>query len=309
MTFSARQLERYGLVKTHQLVLEAGRLSFQSFGGVAGSNSPSVYVWACVRLDVDEYEILYVGKAGKGVHKRCSQHSGGFTNSGTGRKNAEVLKGILNDKGAAIHVFSRESGTSEIFGQKVSLYSAEEDALCAALVPSLNRAVFPIVGETAVTDAVLETESKEISTIHAIKSLINRRFVAYEQGALDDVMAQIESYNIERRNTLLKILKFVENQVVSERHNAKLVRGYTGQLPDLNGVTLLGYGLIGDNGRMLPRQWVARVFFAEEPTLVFPRDRLCARALDRVRKNETTFSPLDIETFLANPKEFLQSEA
>jgi len=71
----------------------------------------------------------------------------------------------------------------------------------------------------------------------------------------------------------------------------------------------LGYGLIGGNGRMLPGKWVARVFFAEEPRLVFPRAKLRAGAFDQVEANEKTFSPLDIAEFLAHPKKFLRLDA
>jgi hypothetical protein len=215
----------------------------------------------------------------------------------------------LDAEGAAVHVFSRESKTTEIFGQEVSLYSVEEDALCAALNPRLNRAAFPVVGVATVTAALLEAEAVEMSAIHTIKDLIDRRFVGHKQGALDDMMAQIESYDSVRQNTLLNILKFIEMQILSEGHGSKLVKGYGEQLQGLNGITLLGYGLIDGNGRMLPGKWVARVFFAAEPRLVFPITKLCVGARDLVESNERTFSPLNIAEFLDDPKKFLRLEA
>jgi hypothetical protein len=309
MKFSASRLKSYDLFATHEIVLVAGWPTFKRVKKSKSFKNPSVYVWASLRLDDNEYEVLYVGKAGKGIDRRCSQHQGGFTNSGTGRKNAEVLKAILNVEGAAIHVFSRESKTTEIFGQEVSLYSVEEDALCAALNPRLNRAAFPVVGVATVTAALLEAEAVEMSAIHTIKDLIDRRFVEHEQGALDDMMAQIESYDSVRQNTLLNILKFIEMQILSEGHGSKLVKGYGEQLQGLNGITLLGYGLIDGNGRMLPGKWVARVFFAAEPRLVFPITKLCVGARDLVESNERTFSPLNIAEFLDDPKKFLRLEA
>ena len=150
---------------------------------------------------------------------------------------------------------------------------------------------------------------EDFAAIHAIKDLIDRRFVEHEQGALDDMMAQIESYDSARQNTLLDILKSIETQMLSAGHGSKLIKGYGEQLRGLNGITLLGYGLMDGNGRMLPGEWVARVFFAEEPRLVFPRAKLCAGALDRVEANEKTFSPLNIGDFLARPENFLRLEA
>jgi len=309
MKVSASRLEGYDLLVTHEIVLVAGRPTFKRVKESRNSKIPSVYIWASLRRDADEYDVLYVGKAGKGIDRRCSQHQGGFANSGTGRKNAEVLKAILNVEDAEVHVFSRESKTIKIFGQKVSLYSVEEDALCAALNPRLNRAAFPVVSEATVTAALLEAEAVEMSATHAIKDLIDRRFVEHEQGALDDMMAQIESYNSECQYTLLNIMKIIETQILSEGHVSKLVKGYSKQLRGLNGITLLGYGLVDGNGRMLPGEWVARVFFAEEPRVVFPRAKLCAGALDQVEANEETFSPSSTGDFLAHPKKFLRLKA
>jgi hypothetical protein len=185
----------------------------------------------------------------------------------------------------------------------------EKSARGLTLNPRLNRAGFPVVGEVTVTAALLEAEAVEISAIHAIKDLIDRRFVEHEQGAFDDMMAQIESYDSVRQNTLLDILKFIETQILSEGHGSKLVRGYNDQLRGLNGITLLGYGFIDGNGRMLRGKWVARVFFAEEPRLVFPITKLCVGARDLVESNERAFSPLNIAEFLAHPKKFLRLDA
>ena len=156
MKFSASRLKNYDLFVTHKIVLVDGRTTFKRVKKPRSFKNPSVYVWASLSSGANEYEVLYVGKAGKGIDQRCSQHQSGFTNSGTGRKNAEALKATLDVEGAEIHVFSRESRTIEIFGQEVLLYSVEEDALCAALNPRLNRAAFPVVGVATVTEALLE---------------------------------------------------------------------------------------------------------------------------------------------------------
>lgn len=129
----------FSFTHTHDLVLKSGKLYFKKVN--ENIKSPSVYVWIAHKSESD-YHILYVGKAGNGVHARCHQHKGGFTNSDTGRKNAiELMKYI--EAGYELRVYGRKSSTMEIFGKEVSLYAAEEDALCKVLNPSINRAGFP----------------------------------------------------------------------------------------------------------------------------------------------------------------------
>lgn len=134
-------ISEYALSHTHNLVSDSGRLCFVRVADI--NKTPSVYVWIAYKSDID-YHILYVGKAGRGVHARCHQHKGGFTNSNTGQKNATELMKYL-DAGYELRVYGRKSSTMEIFGKVVSLYSAEEDALCEVLKPSINRAGFPNV--------------------------------------------------------------------------------------------------------------------------------------------------------------------
>lgn len=138
-----------GFTKTHSLVLDAGRLRFRAAGAQPPSSAASVYAWVLTTSgpDAPEAEVLYVGKAGRGISARCRQHEGGFSgNSVTGRANKDEICDILADnENANISVYTRVSDTQDIWGKKVSLYSAEEDALCLLLKPRLNRAAFPEV--------------------------------------------------------------------------------------------------------------------------------------------------------------------
>jgi hypothetical protein len=296
MKIPISQLNDYDLFLTHEIVLKNDRPTFKLLKKPTASKKPSVYVWAALNHNNGQYEVLYVGKAGKGVVRRNSQHQNGFINSGTGKKNAVALMSILVDVRAVIHVFTREAETIEIFGKKVSLYSAEEDALCAALSPILNREAFPLVGADNAADSGL---------LNTIKYLINCLFLELEEGTLDDMVAQIESYDISRQNTLLNILNFIETHLPNQKYISKLVKGYTSQLPNLNNTTVLVYGLSGTNGRMLKNSWIARVFFTNEPRLVFPITCLRVGMNNRVIQNKLTFSPSNIECFLAYPAKFL----
>src|SRR5690606_35614220 len=50
---------------------------------------PAVYAW------VADGEILYIGKAGRGVAKRMRQHNNGFRHSTRGRSHAEYLARLI----------------------------------------------------------------------------------------------------------------------------------------------------------------------------------------------------------------------
>ena len=58
MKFSASRLKNYDLFITHEIVLVAGRPTFKRVKKSKSSKSPSVYVWASLRRDADEYEVL-----------------------------------------------------------------------------------------------------------------------------------------------------------------------------------------------------------------------------------------------------------
>ena len=63
-----------------------------------GTAKPSVYLWLQQREKTEEIDVLYVGKAGKGVMRRCEQHQAGFMYGVTGRKNAKALRAYSDAK-------------------------------------------------------------------------------------------------------------------------------------------------------------------------------------------------------------------
>jgi len=150
MTVSAATLASLGLYRTHELRRHAnGRLRFELLDGAHLYKDASVYLWGAQGVSGgDSVEPLYVGKAGRGIAARLREHEAGFVHSGTGRANAELLGRTL-DMATRVVVFTRKSARTQLFGQTVSLYAAEEDALCQLLQPSINRAAFPPLLEAA----------------------------------------------------------------------------------------------------------------------------------------------------------------
>ncbi len=297
MIIDASKLSDLKLVQTHKIELVDGAPSFKRLPDHIPTEAPSVYVWTAELKEKASYEILYVGKAGKGVDRRLSQHRAGILNRVRGNKNTgkDDIVTILSDSGRNFYVFSRKSDTQEIFGQEVSLYSVEEDALCSALRPSLNRAKFPKI------DVHIEANGG----LSDISDLIGTRLVEHETGTLDDVVSQLEIYAFAQRNLFENIMRFLENYILKDDHRAKLVRSYSGQMAGLNGITLLNYGYIDDSGRMRPKSWVGRIFFADTPRLLLPIDRLREAARDRVEVDGGSFSPLDLNELINKPEEYI----
>ncbi len=89
----------------------------------------NVYMWI-EEIKEKPSRILYIGKAGKTVLKRCREHIGGFRGgSNKGKKNAKELLKIL-ETGTKIGIYSRHSEIKTVLGQSnISLCEAEEKAL------------------------------------------------------------------------------------------------------------------------------------------------------------------------------------
>lgn len=96
--------------------------------------NPGVYLWLV--KNIEGFDVMYVGKAGKGIHKRLSEHLAGYTRN-PDSKRANSLKELLaNHK---FEVWFRESEIREVLGKRVSIYSSEEDALILEYNPPLNK--------------------------------------------------------------------------------------------------------------------------------------------------------------------------
>jgi hypothetical protein len=301
MTFD-ELTSKFDLTHTHTLVLESDNLTFKKVN--ESSKNASVYVWVACKPN-DEFKVLYVGKAGKGVHVRCTQHMGGFINSGTGRKNAMMLKRFINE-GYEVHVYARQSLVMDIFGKPVSLYSAEEDALCEALSPVLNRAVFPSVEVKGEKKQTLNTSSEAIDSFDAMGQLINNRLIQSTTVSTDDLLAQLDAYSIEQRSSVEKLLTFIDTQL-SPDHMAKLIGGYSGQPKGCKSETTLTFAIPSSSGMMKPGTWQARVYFGTQLRVGLPLARLNSTAHDKVdiSEKQQTFSPKSTDDFIQNPNSYL----
>ncbi len=324
MTVSFADLHTLGFSASHKIVLDAdGAPRFVVLAGTSMASTPAVYLWLAHAAGTDVGEVLYVGKAGKGVARRSGQHQGGFTNSGTGRKNAAALRDILADKTMSVTVMARTSETATLFGKTVSMYATEEDALCALFGPRLNRAAFP---EVAGLDEVKsESVAKPVgepgrmplaSVIEAdvaegdrsqIAALINSRLRVQDEGTVDDMVGQVEAYGPQDLARLEGLLQVLEARLLAPDHALKLIGGYTEQPKGCNGVTTLGFGRLVERN-FAPKGWVARIYLTPSPRVSFPLNALNVGARDRVETNDKLFAPLDVDAFLRDPDAFLAHE-
>lgn len=322
MTVSFADLRSLGFSASHKIVLDAdGAPRFVTLTGASMATAPAVYLWLAHAADAETGEVLYVGKAGKGVARRSGQHQGGFTSSGTGRKNAAALIGILADKAMSVTVMARTSDTVTLFGKTVSMYATEEDALCALFGPRLNRAVFPEVtggaeaapdvAETPVSDPERAPRPGAADAVVAggdrsrIAMLINSRLRVQDEGTVDDLIAQVDAYGPEELARLEALLDVLDARLLDPACALKLVGGYTDQPRGCNGITTLGFGRLVERN-FAPKGWVARIYLTPSPRVSFPLNLLNDGARNLVERNDKLFAPLDVDTFLSDPGAFLQ---
>jgi hypothetical protein len=324
MTVSFADLQALGFSASHKIVRDAnGAPRFDVLAGASMASAPAVYLWLAHAAGAELGEVLYVGKAGKGVARRSGQHQGGFTNSGTGRKNAAALCDILADKAMSVTVMARTSETVTLFGKTVSMYATEEDALCALFGPRLNRAAFPeVTGSDETMPKVVERPVRDIKpTLQSsvadavlaegdrsrIAALINSRLRVQDEGTVDDMIGQVEAYGAEDLARLEALLEVLEVRLLEPDHALKLIGGYTDQPKGCNGITTLGFGRLVERN-FAPKGWVARVYLTPSPRVSFPLNALNVGARDRVETNDKLFAPLDVDAFLCDPDAFLAHE-
>lgn len=319
MPVSFADLHSLGFYASHKIVLNAdGAPRFDVLAGASSSDAPAVYLWLAHTAGTDVGEVLYIGKAGRGVSRRSSQHQVGFTTSGTGRKNATALRDILGDENMSVTVMARTSETVVLFGKAVSMYATEEGALCALFSPCLNRAAFPDVtgddelkrgaklgGEPGAKlhPSLFEADLAD-GDCSRIAALINARLRIQDEGTVDDLIAQVEAYMPQDRARLERLLDVLEARLLAPDHGLKLIRGYTGQPKGCNGITTMGFGRLAGR-HFAPKGWIARVYLAHSLRVSFPLHLLNVCARGRVATNNELFAPLDIDAFLRDPDNFL----
>lgn len=272
--WTGKELIDLGFEPTRQIVNSNTDPTLPEFGPIHQNpgTDPCVYIWAsCADETITgttKFNIIYVGKAGKGIEIRCVQHANGFRNSPTGRKNAEALKKILGDNNNPrfIHVFRRKSKTHIIAGINVSLYASEEDAFCQLFTPKINRAGFPEIQFLNQLDA----NRGAADQLALISECITNHLAEREKDPIEIIRAVIQGYGENHLSSLYQKIRAVENCICSNDPEISLkpVGGYSNVGRGLNGVPLLAFGHIAANGDMMPEGWWARIFLKPEPVLV-----------------------------------------
>lgn len=132
------------------------------------------------------------------------------------------------------------------------------------------------------------------------------RFVSLRPDDLEAYDSHISAMGPEDRALFRRLLSFVHENLLDDRHGAKLVRQYTGQARGGSNTPWLVYGILrGD--RLANFSWVARISLEADPGIILPAEWLAVGARALVRQDEamTSFSPIDTEHFLTNPARYL----
>lgn len=303
MPIQRRELEDLGFHYSHDVFVEADMPDFQSI------NEPradaSVYVWVSPAAGmVDELDVLYVGKAGRGVSKRLREHRGGFVNSGTGRENRRLISEWIAT-GRSIMVFSRVSAIQEIFGVPVSIYSTEEQALCERFVPRWNRAVFPRAAAQPVppVDAQAQVFGRAVVPSPAAVPL-------FDQMAFgDEVAAFYSELPAEKQVQFAHLLDLLQQRDPAAGY--KIVEGYAHQPSGYNKKRMLVFGMITPGGgrAMDPVGRIPLVDKERNPLTIIFQASSRAPGLDAARFDDSSsgcWRPLDLAHFLENVETYLR---
>jgi len=266
MTIHRNTLLNLEFVPTHQLLMDGDLPVFRIHPSAAirHDDRPAVYMWLSPLMEIAEFDVLYIGKAGYGVDRRISQHQGGFTHSGTGRDNRRLITELLR-AGRSIEVYRRVSSVHQLFGQEISLYSAEEQALCERYSPLWNRARFPQVYRA---DPALSVESLQSSSEDAVSAPLGVDFSQVIQA--DEISTFLDSLDMHKRTQFLSLCKLLQRIEPGARQ--KLVAGYSGQPKGYDGKPVFVFGHIGNDGRARRRVgWIALTDSETAPlAVIFP---------------------------------------
>ena len=104
----------------------SGKIEFSYLKGKEQEGVGFVYLW--VEVNDKTHNIVYVGKAGKTIKDRMSQHKGRFNSKklSNERKRDLIIKGIKNNH--KYFVFSRKSSSRKVLGEDVPAERIEEIA-------------------------------------------------------------------------------------------------------------------------------------------------------------------------------------
>ena len=129
-------------IKYANILQKSGHAFFDNFPTTEPEGMGFVYLW--VEIDGQSKTIVYVGKAGKTMRKRCFEHDKGFSGiskSAAALRNSEkICQGIASGKN--YNVYYRKSETMTIFDEKISIHCLEEEALINKLKNTTNKYIW-----------------------------------------------------------------------------------------------------------------------------------------------------------------------
>lgn len=292
---------------THEWLRDGSMIKAKEVGQgrLVSSTKPMVYAWVSP-LDEsgNNFRLLYIGKAGGGVAKRLRQHEGGFKNSGAGRKNYALIMEVLTSD-HSVQIYGRISDRVEILGQTISMYSAEEEALCDRFSPEWNRAQFASGSKNTQKASSCKSPSQKPRKID-LKSI---DFSGLSRG--EEMANLLDSITPAEKHQFLALLAWcfeIEEKYGLEQ---KIIGGYTGQPPGCNAVPMLLFANFGKAGRAKPNSWKIRVPLQKSDgqgfTVVLPQAYMAdGLNSDLIVKGESdNFRPLDLEDFLKRPSKYV----
>lgn len=315
MKISLDVLDELKFVKTHNVSMEGDVPIFTACCEIVGKDDqPSVYMWLSPIKGTADFDVLYVGKAGYGVARRLKQHQGGFVNSSAGRDNRRLITEWLKTE-RMIGVYRRVSEVQSVLGQKIYLYSSEEQALCERFSPLWNRARFPQVSRKPEGLIVMPSdrsfESPEQDVDEAPVTQGQRSLsVDFSNLALgDEVVAFLNSLEMEKHDQFLQLGDLLQQRQPAAQQ--KITQFYTGQPSGYHNTPMYVFGFIGNDGKARRRTgWIPLVDSSDAPlTVIFPkkerRPNVDSSIISEGAKGD--WRPLDLSHFLSNVSEYLVS--
>jgi len=288
-------LNTFSFIHSHNIVLNSnGRPSFERVAKLA--EKASIYLWL-TPIDDNNFTVLYCGKAGYGVHRRMTQHSGGFKHSGTGQSNQDFILQVL-ESGKPILVFAREAATQIVFGVQTSLYSVEEEAMCGAYSPLWNRAKFPGGKASKVTKSKLLQAPNKLAV----------SFADLPHGV--EVRTYLDSIDDQQQANFLDLVRVLSTYLTGDRVEQKMVRGYSSQPTGYSRIPMLVFCRRTKSGKATPNGWYARVPLVEldkYPMTVFLNGTAIAADANPALFNTagSYFMPKDLKHFVKFPHLYL----
>lgn len=307
MLITLNELSEMQFELTHEWLRDGSMIKAKEVGQgrLVRSTKPMVYAWVSPLDETgNNFRLLYIGKAGGGVAKRIREHESGFKNSSTGQKNYELIRDVLSSE-RPVQIYGRISEDIEILGQAISLYSAEEEALCDRFSPEWNRAQFAKGSKTN-----HKKNGEKPSKVKAKKTdLKDVDFSRLARG--EEVLDLIESIKPDEKRQLAELLAWcfeVEEKYGLEQ---RIVEGYANQPSGCNNIRMMLFANFGKAGRAKPNSWRIRIPLQRSEkqglTVVLPIPYMATGlSNDLIEKGKhDNFRPLDLDDFLKRPSKYV----